>query len=81
MSGDATYIFDMKPSGEASNIFVDDACGRFLVSYGGEDRRSFSWTKRGMKEAQVHALRFLWDAHERHTGEKCPISLQNIGVA
>lgn len=81
LAGDATFLYEMKPSGDVCKIFVDDACGRFLVSYGCEDRRSFSWTKRGMKEAQLHALRHLWESHERHTGQKSPINLDTLVVA
>ena len=78
MTGDAQYIFELKPAGNSSKIFVDDACGRFLVSYGDEDRRSFSWTKRGMKSAQMHALKHLWEAHTRKTGQICPVDLSSV---
>lgn len=78
VAGDATFIFEVLPPDRPCKVYVDDRCGRFLVSYGTEDRRSFSWTKRGMKVAQVHALRFLWDAHARHTGQQCPIDLASV---
>lgn len=73
--GDTTFIHDLLPAGDRCKVFADDRCGRFLVSYVGEDRRSFSWTKRGMREAQLLAARYLWARHQVHTGQECPFSL------
>lgn len=77
ISGDATFMFEAFPPDSPCKVYVDDRCGRFLVSYGVDDRRTFSWTKRGMKVAQAHALRFLWESHTRHTAQRCPIDLAN----
>lgn len=78
ISGDATFMHDLLPPGDQAKVFVDDRCGRFLVAYASEDRRSFSWTKRGMKDAQLLALQHLWESHRLHTGQVCPFSLSAV---
>lgn len=65
------HIEMWKPT--VARVFVDDKNGRYLLSYPGADRKSFSWTSRGHTSAAVASLKWLWDAHYEATGIACPI--------
>lgn len=60
--GDIRFINQWRPP--VGSVTQDDANGRFLCSYPGRIRQSFSWTKRGMDEAGVQVLRKLWEWHQ-----------------
>lgn len=67
--GDGDFIQAHRPP--AGSLHVDHDCGRYLLSYGSE-RKSISWTRRGMADASVDALRWWWDRHTAQTGQPCP---------
>lgn len=67
--GDAEFIEHHRPP--ADSLHVDHDCGRYLLAYG-QVRKSISWTRRGMADASVDALRWWWSQHTAATGEACP---------
>ena len=71
--GDEAFLTQYRPPG--SHVFTDSPNGRFRVTYPGTAAKSYSWLKRGMEQASLEALRFLWDLHFVAKGEKCPINL------
>jgi hypothetical protein len=71
--GDKTYIDEFRPP--TGRVAVDDANGRFLVTYSGGKRKSVSWTKVGLQAASVNALALLWGWHHEATDEICPLPL------
>lgn len=72
--------FLRKWSPEPARICTDDRNGRFLLHYGEFDRRSVSWTVRGVPEATLSALKILWGWHTLSTGAECPIPLDNVDI-
>ena len=73
IKGDGDWIRTWMPPG--SNLFVDDANGRFRFGYKLEGPKSVSWYRRGLEAASTEVLRVLWGWHFRQTGEQCPIPL------
>ena len=71
--GDLEFINKNRPS--VGSVVQDDSNGRFLVSYPGRYRKSFSWSTRGMEEASICVLKTMWDWHTNATGEECPLPL------
>jgi hypothetical protein len=67
--GDYSYVQGLLPS--VAHCFVDDANGRYVVTYRAQ-RKSYSWTQRGVVEAARLVLRTAWQWHELATGEVCP---------
>jgi hypothetical protein len=70
--GDYSYVQGLLPS--FAHCFVDDANGRYVVTYRAQ-RKSYSWTQRGVVEAARCVLRTAWEWHELATGEVCPRTL------
>ena len=76
LEGDADFIMKWLPPAPAHcRVHLDQLAGRFFVHYNDRDRVSVAWTKRGLRDAQMEALRVLWHYHELETGEQCPIPL------
>ena len=64
------------PRVEGCDYSIDNANGRFLLYYPGQDRKSVSWTQRGEKAAQLESLRVLWEFHKKAGFDvECPIPL------
>ncbi len=56
----------------SAKVCVDDRNGRYLCNYPGIDRKSFSWSKRGQRQAVLEVLGWLWSEHSKATGIECP---------
>ena len=76
VEGSDVWINKWKPA--TSRVDVDDANGRFLLYFPNRDRRSVSWTARGMKEASLVALQILWGFAWKDLGHKCPTPLHSV---
>ena len=75
IEGDASFVLGYLPPGAPVHIQIDDANGRFLVTYGGKHRRSFSWTRCRLKTAQILVLRHVRGIHSFFSDANCPIPL------
>lgn len=64
------HIDNWRP--KTSKVVVDQPNGRYLCTYPGIDRKSFSWSKRGQAAAVLEVLRWLWSEHEKATGTELP---------
>lgn len=63
-------VLESKPV--EAHCLADELNGRFLLSYPGERRKSFSWTTRGVEEAAQLSLSHMWRWAEKHTGAQPP---------
>lgn len=64
------FIEEWSPAG--GKVVQDNSNGRYLCTYPGHGRKSFSWTRRGPSEAAKAVLDFLWKCHLDSTGEDRP---------
>lgn len=69
VSGDAEFIDARRPP--TGSLHASHDCGRYLLAYSGL-RKSISWTRKGMADASVGALRWWCAQHTAATGEACP---------
>lgn len=79
MQCDATLVLQWKP--EDCHVVVDRNNGRFLFRHSKVqcDRRSISWTQRGMDEAVKASLRIMWEWEVEWRGGTCPLPSEWIG--
>ncbi len=74
---DATaFIQRHKP--ESVAIVTDEANGRWLLVSQDKQRRSLSWTKRGLAAATAEVLHAAWTFHIDGTGENPPFRLEEL---
>lgn len=76
--GDIDFVRKWSPPG--ARTVCDERNGRFLMHYRDHDRRSISWTKRGVQAAALETLRMYWQWHEEATGEGPPVPLEQMGL-
>jgi hypothetical protein len=70
VAGDASMLATFGPS--KGTFATDNDNGRFFVLYPDRERKSVSWTKRGMTEAARTALKLAWQYHTEATLELPP---------
>ena len=70
---DAEVLQEMKPPG--CTISANERKGAYLIQLGAQ-RRSVSWTMRGVSQAMLLTLQEAWRLHGNVTGEPCPYDLE-----
>ncbi len=74
---DAT-AFIQKHKPESVAVITDEANGRWLLVPQDKQRRSLSWTKRGLAAATAEVLHAAWTFHIDGTGENPPFRLEKL---
>lgn len=72
--GDPVFLDKFKPS--SASITIDSVNGGFLLLQPslGLDRRSISWTQRGMHAAQFALLDLAWERHCEASAEPASVA-------